>query len=75
VLLAGGLTPDNVTDAIARVRPWGVDVSTGVEAEPGRKDAVLLRRFIDAAKAAAPAGAAPKPRRSDGAAPFDWQVD
>ena len=51
LLLAGGLTPDNVEDAIHKVRPWGVDVSTGVEAAPGRKDPRKLRLFIEAAKA------------------------
>lgn len=51
VILAGGLTPDNVVEAITRVRPWGVDVASGVEAAPGRKDVRLTRSFINQAKA------------------------
>ncbi len=52
VLLAGGLTPENVGDAIHRVRPAGVDVHTGVEGADGRKDRDRVRRFVDVARAA-----------------------
>jgi phosphoribosylanthranilate isomerase len=51
VALAGGLTPQNVAEAIATVRPFGVDVTTGVEGTPGRKDHGRLRAFIAAARA------------------------
>ena len=48
--LAGGLTPDNVADAVKAVRPFRVDVASGVESAPGRKDPERVRRFVEAAK-------------------------
>lgn len=50
--LAGGLTPDNVADAVRAVRPYCVDTASGVESAPGVKDAALVSRFVRAAKAA-----------------------
>jgi phosphoribosylanthranilate isomerase len=52
VLLAGGLNPDNVADAVATVAPHGVDAASGVESTPGRKDRSLMERYVSAARAA-----------------------
>ncbi len=50
ILLAGGLKPDNVAEAIATVQPWGVDVSSGIEKEPGVKDIRKVKKFLAAVR-------------------------
>jgi phosphoribosylanthranilate isomerase len=51
-VLAGGITPDNVADTIARTRPYGVDASSGLESSPGVKDPDLVRAYVRTARAA-----------------------
>ena len=53
VMVAGGLGPDNVGEAVRTARPWAVDTARGVESEPGIKDPALIERFIHNAKDAA----------------------
>lgn len=67
LILAGGLTPENVGDGVRAVEPWGVDVSSGVERAPGRKDALKVKRFVENARAAAP-----RPYLGPDELPYDW---
>lgn len=66
-ILAGGLGPDNVAEAISALHPAGVDVSSGVEARPGIKDPVRVGQFIRRARRAA--------KQSKGERPYDWEED
>jgi phosphoribosylanthranilate isomerase len=67
LVLAGGLGPDNVADAIATVHPWGVDACSALELEPGRKDPRKLRAFVANAKAAVG-----EEVPAEGPVPYDW---
>jgi phosphoribosylanthranilate isomerase len=75
LIVSGGLHAGNVGDAIAHLRPWGVDVSTGVESEPGRKDPNKVRQFIQAVARASDSIEVQRREHEPprvGGTPYDW---
>ncbi|MDP6144423.1 MAG: phosphoribosylanthranilate isomerase [Acidimicrobiales bacterium] len=75
LILAGGLTPDNVTQGIQKVKPWGVDVSSGVERSPGVKDPILVRAFVQTAKKVGRELQELKDNKVNDEEPYDWEED
>ena len=71
LMIAGGLDAVNVAGAIGATKPWGVDVCSGVEREPGRKDPIKLREFIQAVRRAQPA----EPEDDADGGLYDWEED
>jgi phosphoribosylanthranilate isomerase len=77
IVIAGGLHSGNVAAAVSRLKPWGVDVTSGVEASPGVKDPMKVKAFVEAAKQAAASLAEATATLSQGAfeGPYDWAED